>query len=99
MMMLQKYKRISSALLIWVSLTVFATNPTTKPTSSFSRRYCYTGSSMYQIDTVDCHAKDKEYTGVWYCAKMELCERFINTQRTCVTTRYHVVTKSYNINF
>lgn len=45
------------------------------------------GSSMYQLVTQDCATKDKSYNGTWYCAKMEICESFMNKNRECITTR------------
>lgn len=42
---------------------------------------------MYQLVTQDCERKDSSYNGTWYCAKMEVCESFMNKNRECIVTR------------
>jgi hypothetical protein len=48
---------------------------------------CYSGSSLYQLKALDCGAQNTSYTGSWYCAKSEICEAFMDSNRECVTTR------------
>jgi hypothetical protein len=52
-----------------------------------SRYYCFTGSSEYQLQVVDCADRNSTYTGDWYCATMEVCEQFQDTNRHCISTR------------
>lgn len=55
--------------------------------ASASRTLCYSGSDLYQKITTDCDAQDTSYTGDWYCATMEMCESYISSSRTCITTK------------
>mmetsp|Transcript_16632 Transcript_16632/g.17997 ORF Transcript_16632/g.17997 Transcript_16632/m.17997 type:complete len:161 (+) Transcript_16632:186-668(+) len=52
-----------------------------------TKAICYSGSNLYQLLTQDCNDKDSSYTGEWFCAKMEVCENFISSERTCIVTR------------
>lgn len=52
-----------------------------------TKAVCYSGSTLYQRITQDCNEKDPSYTGVWYCAKIEVCESFISSYRSCMITR------------
>ncbi len=47
----------------------------------------FLGSSLYQLVTQDCNVKDPSYNGTWYCAKMEVCESYMNKGRQCVVSR------------
>lgn len=46
-----------------------------------------TGSNLYQEGTQNCNQKDPSYTGVWQCAKISICEQFMNQNRECIVTR------------
>lgn len=51
-----------------------------------SRYYCYKGSSLYQVEYVDCG--DLNGMSSWYCSKITVCENDIDSDRECIETRY-----------
>ena len=53
------------------------------PSSNSSQLLCYSGSNLYQLNTVNCRNKDPSYTGSWYCAHVEVCEQYISASRIC----------------
>jgi hypothetical protein len=55
--------------------------------NSTTKALCYAGSSLYQLVTQDCNAKDSSYTGQWYCAKLEVYEAFQSSSREPIVTR------------
>jgi len=53
-----------------------------------ARNYCFTGSSEYQLVPVECATHNSSVNAAdWYCATMEICEQYKNTERKCMTTR------------
>jgi hypothetical protein len=65
---------------IFLFLTFFAT------AAYASRYYCYKGSSLYQVEYVDCG--DLNGISDWYCSKVTVCENDIDSERECIETRY-----------
>jgi hypothetical protein len=63
------------------------TLPVAAQSNSTAKALCYTGSSLYQLVTQDCNAKDSSYTGQWYCAKLEVYEAFQSSSREPIITR------------
>lgn len=54
---------------------------------SLSKRYyCFQGSSLYQLQNVDCGDLNAD-TDEWYCSTMTVCETDINNGRDCILTR------------
>jgi len=51
------------------------------------RSYCFSGTSEYQAEVVECSEKNPSYNGNWYCATMEICEQFKNSDRNCIISR------------
>ena len=49
--------------------------------------YCYSGSSLYELEVQNCKSENTTYTGTWYCGSMKICESFMDSGRECVTTR------------
>lgn len=49
--------------------------------------YCYSGSSLYQLDLQNCGDEDPSYTGDWFCGVMKVCETYQPSGRECITTR------------
>jgi hypothetical protein len=60
-----------------------------------SRYYCYKGSSLYQVEYVDCGDLS---SGDWYCSKITVCENDIDSERECIETRYGNILCSLNTN-
>ena len=57
-------------------------------TTHASRYYCYKGSSLYQVEYVDCGNLN---SGDWYCSKITVCENDIDSERDCIETRYEII--------
>ncbi len=52
-----------------------------------ARSYCFSGSSLYQLENVDCTEKDSSYNDIWYCSTVRVCESYISSARECIETR------------
>jgi len=52
-----------------------------------SRSLCYSGSVMYQTNTVDCTTQDPSYGGTWFCSNIHVCETGINPNRVCMSAK------------
>ena len=54
----------------------------------FSYHLLYLGSSLYQLNAMDCTAQDSTVSeDDWYCVKAEMCEQYISGNRVCAVTR------------
>lgn len=52
-----------------------------------TRSLCYSGSVLYQTNTVDCTALDSTYGGDWYCSNIQVCEAGISPSRVCMSAK------------
>lgn len=61
--------------------------------------YCYSGSSIYELQVQNCKNENTSYTGTWYCGSMKICESYMDSGRECVTTRYVISNDIFIIQF
>jgi len=61
--------------------------PSTVTTSNSTRSLCYSGSILYQTNTVDCAKLDTSYNGDWYCSNIQVCEAGMSQSRICMAAK------------